>query len=215
MITNIGYFSLLASISVVLYSLIALTIGIRKNNHNLILSAKIGLAMKFCLVLIAFATLAYAFAVSDFSVRFVTMHSSTDLPLFYKLTAVWGGMEGSLLLWEMILSAFTLIVILCYAKLNRDILPFTIFILSSISLFLLFLLVGWSNPLETMIPAPEEGHGLNPLLQNPGMIYHPPSLYIGYVGFSVPFAFAIGSLMHGKSDNQWILTTRRWTGFRR
>ena len=213
MIINIGYFSLLASICVILYSLVALILGIAKDNDNLIQSAKYGLLAKFMLVMIAYGALTYAFAVSDFSTRFVAFHSSTDLPLFYKLTAVWGGMEGSLLLWELILSAFTAIVIVRYSKFNKDVLPYTILILSVISLFLLFLLVGWSNPLEKLFPIPMEGEGLNPLLQNPGMIYHPPSLYIGYVGFSIPFAFAMGSLLQGKLDNQWILTTRRWTLF--
>ncbi len=213
MVVSIGYFSLLASIGVVLYSLVAIGFGIAKNSGNLIRSAEYGLLAKLGLVCVAYCSLTYAFAVDDFSTQFVAMHSSSDLPMFYKLTAVWGGMEGSLLLWETILSIFTVIVIVRYSKLNREILPYTVAILAAISLFLLFLLAGWSNPLEKLFPVPAEGNGLNPLLQNPGMIYHPPSLYIGYVGFSVPFAFAVGSLLRGKLDNRWILSTRRWTLF--
>ena len=213
MVIDIGYFALLASIGVVLYSIAAAGVGIAKNSGNLIQSAHNALLAKFALVCIAYAALTYAFVTDDFSTRFVAMHSSTDLPLFYKITAVWGGMEGSLLLWETMLSAFTAIVIVRYSKSNSEILPHTVVILASISLFLLILLAGWSNPLDTLYPAPAEGNGLNPLLQNPGMIYHPPSLYIGYVGFSVPFAFALGSLLRGKLDNRWILTTRRWTLF--
>jgi cytochrome c-type biogenesis protein CcmF len=104
-------------------------------------------------------------------------------------------------------------VIVRYKQVNREILPHTLIVLAMISLFLLFLLVGWSNPFVRGFPIPGEGMGLNPLLQNPGMVYHPPSLYLGYVGFSVPFAFALGSLLRGKLDNNWILTTRRWTLF--
>ena len=213
MFIDIGYFALLASCGLMLYAIIALALGIKYDKGELILSAKISFIAKFLLIALAFASLTYSFIVDDFSIQFVANHSSTDLPVFYKVTAVWGGMEGSLLLWELILSFFTVCVIINYHKINRDILPYSLIILGVISLFLLFLLVGWSNPLERIFPVPSEGRGLNPLLQNPGMIYHPPSLYLGYVGFSIPFAFAIGSLLRGKLDNQWILSTRRWTLF--
>jgi len=213
MIINIGYFALLASIVLSVYSIIAILSGIQRNSDNLLRSAKNSQFFIFILVFISFLSLCYAFAVDDFSVRFVAEHSSSDLPLLYKITAVWGGMEGSLLLWELILTFFIAIVVFNYHHSNREILPYTLVILSVISLFLLFLLVGWSNPLERSFPVPFEGNGLNPLLQNPGMIFHPPSLYLGYVGFSIPFAFAIGTLLHGKLDNEWILTIRRWTLF--
>ncbi|MBT4286092.1 MAG: heme lyase CcmF/NrfE family subunit [Deltaproteobacteria bacterium] len=213
MFINIGYFALLTSLGLMFYASLALTLGIKYDKNELILSAKLSFIAKFILIAVAFASLTYAFIVDDFSIQFVSLHSSSDLPLFYKITAVWGGMEGSLLLWELILSFFIVCIIINYHKINRDILPYSLIILSLISLFLLFLLVGWSNPLERVFPVPPEGRGLNPLLQNPGMIYHPPSLYLGYVGFSIPFAFAIGSLLRGKLDNQWILSTRRWTLF--
>ncbi len=202
---------MLAAMILVFYAIIVCVTGIQRNNHNLIQSAAYSLIVSFGLVVLAFLALCHAFAVNDFSVRFVAEHSSTDLPLFYKFTAVWGGMQGSLLLWELILMFFTTIVIFRYQKTNRDILPHTMVVLSIISLFLLFLLAGWSNPFAQQFPAPPEGLGMNPLLQNPGMIYHPPSLYLGYVGFSVPFAFAMGSLLRKKLNNDWILTTRRWT----
>ena len=213
MFIDIGYFALLASVGLMLYAILALSLGIKYDKSELILSAKLSFIAKFILIAIAFASLTYAFIVDDFSIQFVALHSSSDLPIFYKMTAVWGGMEGSLLLWELILSFFTVCVIINYHKINRDVLPYSLIILGFISLFLIFLLVGWSNPLDRIFPAPSEGRGLNPLLQNPGMIYHPPSLYFGYVGFSIPFAFAIGSLLRGKLDNQWILSTRRWTLF--
>ncbi len=204
---------MLAAMALAFYSIIATILGISKNNQNLIQSGKNSLLIMFLMVLAAYLSLTYAFASDDFSVRFVAMHSSTDLPFYYKLTAVWGGMQGSLLLWQMILGFFTAVVVMRYRTTNHEILPHTMLVLSLISLFLLFLLVGWSNPFTRIFPVPAEGRGLNPLLQNPGMVYHPPSLYLGYVGFSVPFAFALGSLLRGKLDNNWILTTRRWTLF--
>lgn len=213
MIVDIGYFAILAATVLVIFSIFTASLGIQRNNENLIQAAKNSALAMFFMMCLAYAALSAAFATDDFSVRFVAMNSSTDLPLFYKLTAVWGGMEGSLLLWQCILSFFTAWVVLRYRETNREILPHTLIVLSAISLFLLFLLLGWSNPFARLFPVPSEGNGLNPLLQNPGMVYHPPSLYLGYVGFSVPFAFAIGSLMKGKLDNHWIVTTRRWTLF--
>ncbi len=195
------------------YAIIVLAAGIRRDSYNLILSARYSSIAILVLVGVAYLALSYAFLNDDFSVRFVARNSSTDLPGFYKFTAVWGGMHGSLLLWELILAFFTATVALRYRKTNQEILPHTLIVLNLISLFLLFLLIGWSNPLARQYPAPLEGNGLNPLLQNPGMVFHPPSLYLGYVAFSIPFAFAIGSLMRGKLDNRWILSTRRWTLF--
>ncbi len=213
MVVDIGYFSLLSALILAIYAIIALTAGINRNSHNLMLSARYSSVTILFLVAVAYLSLTYAFIANDFSVQFVARHSSTDLPTFYKFTAVWGGMHGSLLLWELILSFFIAVVAVRYRSTNRDILPHTLIVLNLISLFLLFLLIGWSNPLARAYPAPFEGNGMNPLLQNPGMVFHPPSLYLGYVAFSIPFAFAIGSLMRGKLDNNWILSTRRWTLF--
>ena len=211
MIIDIGYYTILVATVLSVYTIICSLAGIHRDSQNLIQSSLYSQVFVFIAVAGAYLALSYGFLSDDFSVRFIAENSSTDLPSFYKLTAVWGGMRGSLLLWELILSLFTVIVIIRYRASSRDILPYTVIVLSTISLFLLFLLVGWSNPFERLYPIPLEGNGLNPLLQNPGMVYHPPSLYIGYVGFSVPFAFAIGSLLRGKVDNEWVLTTRRWT----
>lgn len=213
MIVDIGYFSLLSALVLAAYSIIVLATGIKRDSHNLILSARYSAVAILLLVGVAYLSLTYAFVVDDFSVQFVARHSSTDLPIFYKFTAVWGGMHGSLLLWELVLSFFIATVALRYRTSNREILPHTLIVLNLISIFLLFLLIGWSNPLARSYPAPFEGNGMNPLLQNPGMVFHPPSLYLGYVAFSIPFAFAMGSLMRGRIDNHWILSTRRWTLF--
>ena len=213
MIVDIGYFVLLAALVLTTYAIVADLFGIRLNSNNLIQSVRYSLVVVFFLIGIAYLSLTFALVTDDFSVRFVAEHSSTDLPLFYKFTAVWAGMHGSLLLWELILAFFTAVVAIRYHQTNREILPHTLLVLGIISFFLLFLLVGWSNPLARGLPVPAEGNGMNPLLQNPGMVYHPPSLYLGYVGFSIPFAFAMGSLFRGRFDNEWILTTRRWSLF--
>ncbi len=211
MIVDIGYYALLAALVLTLYGIFAGLSGVHKNSENLIASFRTALLVVTGLVVVAFGSLVYAFATDDFTVRFVANNSSSDLPLFYKITAVWGGLEGSLLLWQVILVIFTAVVALRYKKSNHETLPYTLLVLAFSTLFLLFLLIGWSNPFERLFPIPGEGRGLNPLLQNPGMIFHPPALYLGYVGFNIPFAFAMGSLLSGKRDDNWILTTRRWT----
>ncbi|MBT4087581.1 MAG: heme lyase CcmF/NrfE family subunit, partial [Deltaproteobacteria bacterium] len=147
MIVDIGYFSLLCALVLAAYTVITLYAGIRRNSHNLVLSARYSSMVILILVAAAYFSLTFAFIRDDFSIRFVALHSSTDLPLFYKVTAVWGGMEGSLLLWELILAFFIAIIAFRYRKTNREILPHTLIVLNLISLFLLFLLIGWSNPL--------------------------------------------------------------------
>ena len=135
------------------------------------------------------------------------------MPLFYKITAFWGGMEGSLLFWALVQSGFAMVAAIVYQRTNRELIPYVLSVLNGIMVFLLFLLVGWSNPLALLANVPLEGRGLNPLLQHPAMAFHPPALYLGYIGFSVPFAFAMAGLMRNKLDNEWVLTTRRWTLF--
>ncbi|MGK0289086.1 MAG: cytochrome c-type biogenesis protein CcmF [bacterium] len=211
MFIDIGYFALLASLALTLYGFLASSIGIYKNNQNLIQSSKNSSYLIFLLVLVSYSALTYAFIVDDFSVKFVAEHSSTDLPIFYKVTGVWGGMEGSLLLWEMVLSLYIAIVVFRYENTNREIFPYVMIILYVVSGFLLFLLVGWSDPLQRIFPIPFKGQGLNPLLQNIGMVIHPPLLYLGFIGFTIPFAFGMGALLRGKLDTYWILITRRWT----
>jgi cytochrome c-type biogenesis protein CcmF len=131
--------------------------------------------------------------------------------MFFKVTAFWGGLEGSLLFWILVQSFFAMVVAFRYQYSNREIIPYVIATLNGILCFLLVLLLGWSNPLDLQATIPAEGRGLNPLLQHIAMVVHPPSLYLGFIGFSVPFAFAIAGMIRGKLDNEWVLTTRRWT----
>ncbi|HUJ75675.1 MAG TPA: cytochrome c biogenesis protein CcsA, partial [bacterium] len=212
-INNLGYVFLAAALAVSAYGLVVPHLGVRRNNWNLVRSAQFATILNFVLVLGAALVLLRAFVSDDFSVRFVWQTSSTDLPLMYKVAAFWGGMEGSLLFWELILSFFSACVAYVYQRSNREIIPYVLATLSLLHVFLLGLLVTYSNPLALQTPVPAEGRGLNPLLQHPAMAAHPPLLYLGYVAFSVPFAFAMASLLRGKLDNEWVTTTRRWTLF--
>ena len=213
MINNIGFAFLAAALAVSVYGILVPHMGVRRNNWNLVRSAQFATILNFIFVGVASAVLIRAFLADDFSVMFVWQNSSTDLPLGYKITSFWGGMDGSLLFWELVLAGFAAFVAYSYQRSNREIIPYVIVVLNVIQVFLLLLLVTWSNPLALQSPVPLEGRGLNPLLQHPSMAAHPPLLYLGYIGFSVPFAFAIASLIRGKLDNSWVVTTRRWTLF--
>ena len=208
---DFGTISLMAALAVCIYGAVIPHFGVKSNNWNLIRSAQNASILSFFLVAVASGILIHALVISDFSIFYVWRHSSTDMPLIYKITSYWGGLEGSLLFWILVQSFFAMIVAFRYQYSNREIIPYVITTLNAIMAFLLVLLIGWSNPLEVQAIIPKEGQGLNPLLQNPAMAIHPPALYLGFIGFSVPFAFAIGGLIRGKLDNEWVLTTRRWT----
>ena len=210
-IADLGTITLMAAFAVCVYGTVVPHLGVRSNNWNLIRSTQNASILSFLLIAIASAALLQALVLSDFSLRYVWEHSSTDMPLFYKVSSFWGGLEGSLLFWVLVQSFFSMIVAFRYQYSNREIIPYVIATLNAILAFLLLLLIGWSNPLDLQGVIPLEGRGLNPLLQHPAMAIHPPSLYLGFIGFSVPFAFAMGGLILGKMDNEWVLTTRRWT----
>ena len=208
---DFGTISLMAALAVCVYGAVIPHFGVQTNNWNLIRSAQNASILSFFLVAVASGILIRALVISDFSIFYVWRHSSTDMPLIYKITSFWGGLEGSLLFWTLVQSFFAMIVAFRYQYSNREIIPYVITTLNAIMAFLLVLLIGWSNPLDLQTVVPAEGQGLNPLLQNPAMAIHPPALYLGFIGFSVPFAFAMGGLIRGKLDNEWVLTTRRWT----
>ncbi|MEE8396635.1 MAG: cytochrome c biogenesis protein CcsA, partial [bacterium] len=213
MTPTLGYLFLAAALAVSLYGIVTPHLGVVRNNWNLVRSAQLAAMLTFVFVLAASAVLVGAFLSDDFSLIFVWQNSSTDLPTLYKISAFWGGMNGSLLFWELVLAGFSAAVAHGYQRENREIIPYVIVVLNLIQVFLLGLLLTYSNPFATQAALPLEGRGLNPLLQHPAMAIHPPLLYLGYIGFSVPFAFAIASLVRGKLDNAWVVTTRRWTLF--
>ncbi|HET7675534.1 MAG TPA: heme lyase CcmF/NrfE family subunit, partial [Gammaproteobacteria bacterium] len=168
-------------------------------------------AGQFVFVVLAFGCLAYSFLVSDFTVRYVAENSNTQLPLVYKFAAVWGAHEGSLLLWILILNVWTLAVAAFSRKLPLEFISRVLGVMGVISVgFLLFSLFT-SNPFVRLLPAPVQGRDLNPILQDPALALHPPMLYMGYVGFSVAFAFAVAALIGGKMDAVWARWSRPWT----
>jgi cytochrome c-type biogenesis protein CcmF len=155
--------------------------------------------------------LAYAFVNNDFSVQYVAMQSNSLLPLQYRISGIWGGHEGSMLLWVFMLSAWTMAVSLFSKNLPKDMVARVIGVMGLVSLgFYLFILFT-SNPFDRLLPPAADGRDLNPLLQDPGLIIHPPMLYMGYVGFSVAFAFAIAALLGGRLDAAWARWSRPWT----
>ena len=165
----------------------------------------------FVLMMASFTCLTISFVVNDFSVAYVAQHSNTQLPLQYRFGAVWGGHEGSLLLWVVILSGWAAAVAIFSRALPIDMVARVLGVLGWVAFgFILFILLT-SNPFGRLIPAVAEGRDLNPLLQDPGLVYHPPMLYMGYVGFSVAFAFSIAALLEGKLDAAWARWSRPWT----
>jgi cytochrome c-type biogenesis protein CcmF len=167
--------------------------------------------MQFFWILVSFALLMNAFLVDDFSVKYVASNSNTQLPDIFKISAVWGAHEGSLLLWALVLSVWSVAVSIFSKRLPSEVLNHILIILGLISIgFLLFLLLT-SNPFERLDIVPIQGRELNPLLQDFGLIIHPPMLYMGYVGMSIPFAFVLSSLIRGQLDSTWLRWSRPWT----
>ena len=163
------------------------------------------------LIAFAFGCLTYAFVANDFSVQYVAMHSNSALPLHYRVAGVWGGHEGSFLLWCLMLAVWMLAVSAFSAHLPEDMTARVLGVMGVMSAgFLAFMLLT-SNPFDRLLPAPADGRDLNPLLQDPGMVLHPPMLYMGYVGFSVAFAFAVAALLSGRLDAAWARWSRPWT----
>jgi cytochrome c-type biogenesis protein CcmF len=210
-IPEIGHFALILALLVALLLGSLPIIGAATGNTVWMGLAKPAARVQFMLIAVAFICLAYAFAAKDYSVAYVAANSNSKLPLQFRIAAVWGGHEGSLLLWAMILSVWTVAVSVFSKHLPDAMRARILGVMGLISVgFLLFMLLA-SNPFERLIPAAIDGRDLNPLLQDWGMIFHPPMLYMGYVGFSVAFAFAIAALLGGQLDAAWARWSRPWT----
>lgn len=212
MIVEIGHFALIVSLGLaILLSLLPL-VGASKNNTMLMNTARPLAWGMFSLLLVSFSILLWAFYVNDFTVQYVASNSNSQLPWYYRLTAVWGAHEGSLLLWVLIQAGWTVAVATFSRGMPQESVARVLSLMGLISVgFLLFVIVT-SNPfLRTLPYFPVDGRDLNPLLQDPGLIIHPPMLYMGYVGFSVAFSFAIASLMTGRLDTAWARWSRPWT----
>jgi len=209
---ELGRAALVVTLGLALYALVAGAAAARSRRRRLAASAQNALLAAFGSTAVAAAVLLAAFARDDFSFVTVMESSSRDLPLGYALSAFWGGQAGSLLLWLLLLTAYGAAAILLNRRRARDLVVWVVPVLAAVAVFFSLLLVAVASPFQSQ-PAPADGFGLNPSLQNPYMMAHPPFLYLGYVGLTVPFAFAMGALLAGRSDERWIVATRRWTLF--
>ncbi len=210
---EIGYYSLLIALFISGYSGITSIIGIKLQREEMIASSRNGAVAVFGFLSLASLSMAYALVTRDFQNEYVWRHTNHALSTIYTLTAFYAGQEGSLLLWAWLLSIFTLVVIFQNRAKNRELLPYVQCVLMAVTFFFTLLMVLVTNPFHLLPYSPVDGKGLNPMLQNPGMIFHPPTLFLGYVGFTVPFAFSIAALITGQLGDVWIRTTRRWTIF--
>ncbi len=211
MIPELGHFALIIALCLALAQSILPIIGAHRGNLAWMALARPAAHGQFVFMLIAFLSLTYSFLANDFSVLYVASNSNSALPFYYRIAAVWGAHEGSLMLWAFILSIWTVAVTVFSRTLPQAMIARVIGVMGLVSIgFLLFMLMT-SNPFERLFPAALEGRDLNPLLQDPGMVMHPPMLYMGYVGFSVAFAFAIAALLGGHLDSTWARWSRPWT----
>ncbi len=210
-IPEIGNFALIVALLLALIQGILPIVGAFRSNAVLMNVARPLAFGQFLLVSVAFACLLQAFISNDFSVLYVAQHSNSQLPIQYRIAALWGGHEGSLLLWVFLLGLWTIAVAMFSKHLPEEMVARVIGIMGLISVgFLLFMLFT-SNPFDRLLPAALDGRDLNPLLQDPGLVIHPPMLYMGYVGFSVAFAFALSALLGGQLDATWARWSRPWT----
>ncbi|MCH6568148.1 MAG: cytochrome c biogenesis protein CcsA, partial [Nitrospinae bacterium] len=206
-----GNFALWLAALCALYGAVVCAWGARAERPRLISSGYNAALAMGALVVVASIALWYSLLTSDFRVEYVAAVSSRAQPTMYKFASFWGSLDGSILLWELLLCIFTALVVVIYRKSHADLTPYAVTTLLVNSLFFLSVMLLFANPLGIRTPAPPDGQGLNPILQSPSMAYHPPNLYMGFVGFAVPYAFCMAALVKGKLTDRWIVTTRRWS----
>jgi cytochrome c-type biogenesis protein CcmF len=213
---NLGSLATLLAFCIALYATFACVVGRVKNKPFLVVSGERAVYSVWVLMTLASGILVHALMTGDFRYAYVAEHSNRAMPLLYKYAAWWGGQEGSLLFWSWLLSCYAAVVVFTNRRRHRDMMPWVIGVLTTVQSFFLILNNFIASPFQMLatdklIVAVPDGNGLSPLLQYPAMAIHPPMLYLGYVGFAVPFAFAIGSLITRQPGDSWIQTTRRWT----
>jgi len=208
---SIGHTSIVLAFLLALSGIVIPIIGSRRNDARYLAYTRLAILGQFVLVTLAASSLIYGLVTTDFSIKYVAFNTTRATPIYYRVTGLWGALEGSLLLWEWILIIFSGIVAWVYRDRHREMMPWVLMIFSIVSAFFLCVVGFVSNPFETIFPIPLDGRGLNPLLEDANMMTHPPLLYTGFVGLTVPYAFAMAALIRGKVDEGWIVATRRWT----
>jgi cytochrome c-type biogenesis protein CcmF len=211
MIPELGQFALALALCLAIVQAALPLAGAARGNAAWMAVARPAAQGQFVFIVIAFACLTYAFVTNDFSVQYVASNSNSKLPLQYRVAGVWGGHEGSLLLWTLMLAVWTTAVSVFSRRLPDEMVARVLGVMGLVSIGFLMFMLFTSNPFDRLLPAAADGRDLNPLLQDPGMVFHPPMLYMGYVGFSVAYAFAIAALLSGKLDAAWARWSRPWT----
>jgi cytochrome c-type biogenesis protein CcmF len=211
MIPELGQFALILALTLALAQCVLPIAGAARGNATWMAVARPAAQGQFVFVAIAFGCLAWSFASNDFSVVNVATNSNSQLPLHYRLAATWGSHEGSLLLWVLVLTIWSVAVTVFSRHLPEDVVARVLGVMGFVSVGFLTFMLFTSNPFDRLLPPAPDGRDLNPLLQDPGMVFHPPLLYMGYVGFSVAFAFAIAALLGGRLDATWARWSRPWT----
>ena len=209
---SLGTFLLLSSFVACAYAAVVCVAGARRGSRRLVESGIGAFYFVAALMAMASAVIINAFVTGDYSIKYVAHYSDSVQPLFYKITAYWGGLDGSIMFWVFLLSMFGSAAVYVNRERHRELIPYVVATISTVQMFFLYLMVVHKNPFMTFLTnVPADGEGLNPLLQNYWMVIHPPSLYTGFVGFTIPFAFGIAALVTGHLDDSWLRAVRRWT----
>ncbi len=209
---TLGSFLLLASFVVCAYAVAASVAGARRRSRRLIESGTGAFYLVAALMTVASGVIVHAFVTNNYAIKYVQRYSDGAQPLGYKIASYWGGLDGSIMFWVFLLGVFGAIAVYTNRERHRELIPYVVAVLAAVEMFFIFLMVVHNNPFSTFLTeTPAEGRGLNPLLQNFYMAIHPPSLYIGFVSMTIPFAFGIAALVTGHLDDSWLRAVRRWT----
>jgi cytochrome c-type biogenesis protein CcmF len=209
---TLGYYLLLAAFVVCAYAAAMSVAGARRRSTALIESGVGAFYLLAAIMAAASSIIVYAFVVGDYSIKYVQRYSDSVQPLFFKLTAYWGGLDGSIMFWVTLLSFFGSVAIFVNRERHRELIPYVVAVIAIVEAFFLYLMIVHNNPFETFLTeTPADGTGLNPLLQNFYMVIHPPTMYLGFVGLTIPYAFGMAALITGYLDDSWLRAVRRWT----
>jgi cytochrome c-type biogenesis protein CcmF len=211
---TLGYLILLSTFVVCSYAAGVSVAGARRGSRKLVESGIGAFHMVTALMTVASVLIVQAFVTDDFTIKYVSRYSESFQPLFFKITSYWGGLDGSIMFWVFLLACFGSIAVHVNRDRHRELIPYVVAVIAGVQMFFLFLMIIHNNPFNTFLTqVPPDGNGLSPLLQNVYMVIHPPSLYIGLVGMTIPFAFGMAALITGHLDDAWLRAVRRWTMF--
>jgi cytochrome c-type biogenesis protein CcmF len=211
---SLGYYLLLAAFVVSAYAATMSVVGARRRSRALTESGIGAFYLVTAIMAVASALIVHAFVTGNYSIKYVFGYSDSALPLFFRLTSYWGGLDGSIMFWVTLLASFGTVAVYVNRERYRELIPYVVAVISGVQMFFLYLMMLHNNPFETFLTQqPADGNGLNPLLQNFYMVIHPPTMYLGFVGITIPFAFGIAALITGYLDDSWLRAVRRWTMF--